>query len=126
VETSKLLGMRSFISAKCIVFILIGGFIIPSSAETKEIKIYLNEISIMPQAINADFSDRITWINNDSVPHEIYFLRNPMNSSDQHLRYQLRSAQSVSIIVTRAGDYDYDCRWQGMWGSIRVDQKSQR
>jgi plastocyanin len=124
-RTSILFGMRSIIFLGFIAFMPIGGLIASSIAEAKEIRIFINSLSFLPQAIHADAGDRITWTNNDGVRHEIFFSRNPTNSGDQHLRYQLRSNQSVSIIVTKPGDYDYRCRWHGMWGSIHVDQKSQ-
>ena len=123
---SELLGMRSIVIVECIALTLVGGAIAPSAVAAKEIRISISNISFSPQAIHADAGDRITWINKDGVLHEIYFSGNPANSESKHLRYQLRENQSVSVIVTKPGDYDYVCRWHGMAGSIQIDQKSQR
>jgi hypothetical protein len=68
--------------------------------------------------------DRITWINDSGVMHEIYFQNNPTSSGEERLRYVLTGVHKISIVVTRPGDYDYVCRWHGMWGSIRVAEKS--
>ena len=119
---SELLGMRSIVIVECIALTLVGGAIAPSAVAAKEIRITISNISFSPQAIHADAGDRITWINKDGVLHEIYFSGNPTNSGGQRLRYQLRPSQTVSIIVTKPGDYDYVCRWHGMSGYIHVDQ----
>ena len=97
--------------------------IVPFAVEAKDILIAISNISFSPQAIRATEGDRITWINNDGVLHEIYFASNPTNSGGQHLRYQLRTKQSVSLIVSKPGDYYYVCRWHGISGHIHVDQK---
>jgi plastocyanin len=121
---SEFLGMRSIVFVVSIALILIGAPIIPSAVEAKEIQVFINNISFSPQAIHAAVGDRITWINNDGVLHEIYFSGNPTNSGDPRLRYQLRFSQRVSVIVTKPGDYDYVCRWHGMSGSIHIDKKT--
>jgi plastocyanin len=113
--------MRSIILIGSFIFLLIGASIVPSVAEAQEIPIVLNGIAFSPQRIHAHVGDRISWVNNDAVRHEILFARNPTDSENPHLRYQLKPGQSVSIIVTKPGDYNYKCRWHGMTGSIHVD-----
>lgn len=112
--------MRSIVLMKCTGLLLIGAFIISHTAEARELKIVISGIAFSPQTIHAHVGDRIRWINNDGVRHEIYFARNPTLSKAPYLRYQLRPNQSVSITVTKHGEYDYICRWHGMLGSIRI------
>jgi plastocyanin len=92
----------------------------PSAAHSSEIKIYANYLEFSPQAIQAAVGDRVTWINNSGVMHEIYFPENPTDTQEPRLHYVLPSNRSVSIIVSKPGAYDYFCRWHGMHGSIHV------
>ena len=113
--------MRSTVLTGCCVILLLGASILPSAAEAQEIPIAINGIAFSPKIIHVHVGDRISWVNNDAVRHEILFARNPTDSEDPRLRYQLKPGQNVSIIVTKPGDYDYKCRWHGMTGSIHVD-----
>ena len=115
-------GMRSMVIVECIALTLVGGAIAPSPVAAKEIRISISNLSFSPQTIHAHVGDRIIWINNDGVLHEIYFSGNPASSGSKHLRYQLRTNQSISVMVTKPGDYDYVCRWHGMSGSMHIDQ----
>jgi len=108
---------------ECIVLLLMGSSSAPSAAEAQEIRIVISGIAFSPQRIHAHVGDRIRWVNYDGVRHEIFFARNPTSTEDPHLRYQLRPTESVSIIVTHSGDYDYMCRWHGMTGSVHIDEK---
>ena len=103
------------------------GFMAPAVADSKEIQIHANpNMMYSPQAVAVEVGDRITWINDSGVMHEIYFSKNPTGSGEKRLRYVLTSGRNISIVVTEPGDYDYVCRWHGMWGSIRVVQQSPR
>jgi len=113
--------MRSTVSIETIILLLIGALVYSAAAKAHDVQIFISGIAFSPQKISAHVGDRINWINNDGVQHEIFFDRNPTNSAGPLLRYQLRPDQSVSIIVTKSGDYDYICRWHGMLGSIHVE-----
>jgi plastocyanin len=113
--------MRSIVSAQRIILLLVGALAFSVAANAQELQIFISGIAFSPQRIGAHVGDRITWINNDGVRHEIFFERNPTDSAGSRLRYQLRPEQSVSIIVSNPGDYDYVCRWHGMSGSIHIE-----
>ena len=116
-----MLVMRSIVLMKCIGLLLIVGSSVPYLAEARELQIFISGIAFSPERIHANIGDRIKWVNNDGVRHEIFFARNPTISGAAQLRYQLGPDQSISIIVTKPGDYDYMCRWHGMLGSIHID-----
>ena len=92
----------------------------PSLAESREIRVYTTYIAFSPASIEAEVGDRITWINDSGVLHEIYFPVDPTNSGKRHLQHVLNSSRAVSIIVSKPGDYNYYCRWHGLRGSIHV------
>jgi plastocyanin len=106
---------------KPVILTLIGALIFVSAVKAQELTISINGIAYWPQSINAHRGDRIIWVNNDGVRHEIFFSKNPTDSADTHIRYNLRPGESISIIVTKRGDYDYMCHWHGMLGTIHVD-----
>ena len=113
--------MRSTFSVETITLLLIGALVFSTAAKAQGVQIFISGIAFSPQRISAHVGDRINWINNDGVRHEIYFARNPANSANPRLHYQLRPNQRVSIIVTKPGDYNYICRWHGMVGSIHIE-----
>jgi len=117
----ELLIMRSIFSVETNILLLIGALVFSAAAKAEEVRIFISGIAFSPQRVNAYVGDRINWVNNDGVRHEIFFARNPTNSPGSHLRYQLKPNQSVSIIVTKPGNYDYICRWHGMVGSIHIE-----
>lgn len=100
------------------------GLTMPALAESKEIQISTTYLSFSPASIAAEVGDRIVWLNNSGVLHEIYFPVNPTNSGEPRLRYVLNGNRDVSIIVSKPGDYVYFCRWHGMQGSIHVARQS--
>ena len=106
---------------KLIILTIIGVIICVSAAKAQELTISINGIAFLPQRIDAHRGDRITWVNNDGVRHEIFFSKNPTDSANTQIRYQLRPGESISIIVTKYGNYDYMCRWHGMLGTVHVD-----
>ena len=113
--------MRSIVLTGCLVILLLGASIDPATAEAQEIPIVINGIAFAPRILHVHVGDRISWSNSDAVMHEILFAGNPTDSEDPRLRYQLKPGQSVSIVVTKPGDYDYMCRWHGMTGSLHVE-----
>ena len=117
----ELLSMRSSFLVETIILLLISALVFSAAAKAQEVQIFISGIAFSPQRISAHVGDRINWINNDGVQHEIFFAKNPENSADPRLRYQLRPKQSVSIIVTKPGDYDYICRWHGIVGSVHIE-----
>ena len=113
---------RATILLGFIASLTLGNSLVPSIANAKELQILvMADRSFSPQSIQANIGDRITWINTSGVRHEILFSENPTNSGDQHLHYVLTSHQTVSIVVTETGNFDYVCRWHSMWGSIHID-----
>ena len=108
-------------SMKPILLTFISALICISAAKAQELTISISGIAFSPQKIHAHIGDRVVWINHDGVRHEIYFAKNPTNSANVHLRYQVRPGESISITVTKRGDYDYMCRWHGMLGNMHVD-----
>ena len=117
----ELISMRSTVSVETILLFLISALVFSAAAKAQEVQIFISGIAFSPQRISAHVGDHITWINNDGVRHEIFFTKNPTNTADPHLRYQLRPDQSASIILAKPGDYDYMCRWHGMSGSIHIE-----
>ena len=106
-----------------IAFLTLSDIFVPSITNAQEIQILvLADRSFSPQDIQANVGDRITWINTTGVRHEILFSDNPTNTGDQHLHYILTSHRKISIVVTKAGKFDYVCRWHSMWGSIHIDK----
>jgi len=98
---------------------------IPSLAESREIRISTAYMAFSPASVEAEVGDRITWINDSGVKHEIYFSVNPTNSGPRRLDHVLSgNGGELSITVSKPGEYDYFCRWHGMHGSIRVTRKS--
>ena len=113
---------RATILLGSIAILPLGDLLIPSIANAKDVQILVTaDRSFSPQAIRANVGDRITWINTSGIRHEILFSENPTNSGDQRLHYALTSDRTVSIVVTKPGNFDYVCRWHGMWGSIHID-----
>jgi plastocyanin len=106
---------------KLTILTFIGALICMSAAKAQELTISINGIAFWPQRIVVHRGDRITWVNNDGVRHEISFSKNPTDSADRHIRYQLRPGESVSITVTKHGEYEYMCHWHGMLGTLHVD-----
>ena len=106
---------------KLIILTIIGVIICVSAAKAQELTISINDIAFWPQSIDAHRGDRIIWINNDGVRHEIFFSKNPTDSTDTHIRYLLKPGDSISITVTKRGDYDYMCHWHGMLGTVHVN-----
>lgn len=103
---------------------LLLGFV-ASGAAAREVQIHATiALAFLPRVVQVEVGDRITWINDSGVMHEIYFQNNPTSSGEDRLRYVLTGVHKISIVVTRPGNYDYVCRWHGMWGSIRVAEKS--
>ena len=102
------------------------GLMMPSVALSREIQVFTTYLAFSPDSIEAKVGDRITWINNGGVLHEIYFPVNPTNAEGRHLHYVLSANKAISIIVSKPGDYDYFCRWHGMRGSIHVTGRPSR
>lgn len=113
--------MEVAMSMKHILLTIIGVLIYVSAAKAQELTISINGIAFSPQEIHAHIGDRVVWVNNDGVRHEIYFANNPTDSADVRLRYQLMPGESVSITINKRGVFDYMCQWHGMLGFVRVD-----
>ena len=118
----ELCSMRSTFSVETIILLLIGALVFSAAAKAQEVQIFISGIAYSPQRISAHVGDSINWINNDGVQHEIFMARNPTNSADPRLRYQLRPNQSVSIIVTKTGDKEKKASFLvktiGSWESL--------
>ena len=113
---------RATILFGSIAILPLGDLLAPLIANAKDVQILVTaDRSFSPQAIKVNIGDRITWINTSGIRHEILFSENPTNSGDQHLHYVLTSHRTVSIVVTKTGNFDYVCRWHSMWGSIHID-----
>ena len=108
-------------SMKPILLTFIGALICVSAARAQELRISISGIAFSPQTINDHKGDRVVWVNNDGVRHEIYFVKNPTDSDDMHLRYQLMPGERISITITKRGVYDYMCQWHGMLGTVHAD-----
>ena len=108
-------------SIKPILLIFIGALICNSAANAQELTISISGVAFSPQIIHAQMGDHVKWVNNDGVRHELYFAKNPTNSSDMQLRYELKPGESVSIVINKRGEYDYMCRWHGMLGTVYVN-----
>lgn len=121
IRNAGIFDMRTNISMECIGVLLLVALSASYPAEARELEISISSLNFWPQDIQANPGDRITWKNKDAVRHEIFFAKNPTNSRTARLRYQLMPGQSLSIIVTRPGDYGYMCRWHGMLGTIHID-----
>ncbi len=94
----------------------------PSIAQGQEITIHIYDLAFSPESILVQVGDRVTWINQSGVRHEIYFPTNPSNSGMQKIDHVLAPDRVFSIIVTQPGKYDYFCRWHGMQGTINVEK----
>ena len=116
--------LRAFFLWGSILFTPIWGLMPSSVAESSEMRVYTTYLAFAPEAIQISVGDSVTWVNDSGVMHEIYFPINPTDSSEQRLDYVLTGSRSLSIIVTKPGEYDYFCRWHGMHGSIHVVQKT--
>ena len=113
--------MRPFVYVEMMITMVLGALTFSSTVNAQEILIHIKLIAFSPQRIEAHVGDRIIWVNDDGVRHGIYFTRNPTNSEDQHLKYQIKPDQSISIIATKPGDFDYKCPWHGMIGSLHIE-----
>jgi len=122
-RTSTLSGARAIFvlgvisSAPC-------ALMAPSPAVARELRVDTTYMAFSPESIQVEVGDRVTWVNNSGVMHEIFFPVNPTDSGEPRLRYTLTSNREISIIMTKPGEFDYFCRWHGMQGQIHVVQKS--
>ena len=117
-------GQENRWKMKLISYITLCCMLAPLAASSRELTIVtdLAFLAFSPESVQVEIGDRITWINNDGILHEIYFPISPSNSDEKRLRYLLTNKHSVSTIVTKPGEYDYYCRYHGMHGHIRVVQ----
>ena len=113
--------MRSLAHLELVISLAIAALAFSTAVNAQEILIHIRLMAFSPQRIEAHVGDRIKWVNDDGVRHGIFFTTNPTNSEDQRLQRQVQPDNSVSIIATKRGDFDYKCPWHGMTGSIHID-----
>ena len=102
---------------KIFLFIFIS---MPAEVYAVEWKIRTSPTEYHPAKLEVNIGDKITWINDDMVVHEMAFSSNPTGSDDKNLYLFLPVGKTLSIIVTKHGTYLYKCSWHGMFGIIKV------
>lgn len=90
----------------------------------KEVEIKMSQIMFKPQNINISKGTKITWVNDDSVGHDV-----STESHHSHSYYKaqnsktLKKGQSFSTIFNNIGVYPYHCgaHAEDMTGNILVE-----
>ncbi|HEY4277984.1 MAG TPA: plastocyanin/azurin family copper-binding protein [Conexibacter sp.] len=88
------------------------------SSTSGDVVVQMQSISFQPKALTARVGQRITWVNDDNVLHNV------VSTSGESVRSELFSkGKSFSFTPTRAGTISYVCTIHpGMDGTITVTQ----
>jgi plastocyanin len=76
--------------------------------------------SFHPAKLQISTGDTVTWINSDTVLHEVRFPIDPTAESQNGYRRFLSRGKKLSITFSNSGSYSYYCSWHGMFGTIEV------
>jgi plastocyanin len=85
---------------------------VPAQAAT--ITVVVKNLVFTPAAVTARVGDRIVWDNKDVLQHTA-------TANDKAFDVMLPPGKSGSIVVTKAGTFDYFCKFHpNMKGSVTV------
>jgi len=113
--------MQLLTPVKHLSLLLAGTLAFSSLVKARDIYVTISGMAFSPQRIVAHIGDQVNWINSDGVRHEVFFSKNPSASADEHLSAQVHPGKTLSIVVTKQGDFEYMCRWHGMSGKLHIE-----
>jgi amicyanin len=73
----------------------------------RTVKVVMDNLAFQPNAAHANLGDRVTWNNQDNVPHNVVYVSGPKFASSPP---RLRNGDSYSIKLTAPGTVRYYCR----------------
>jgi plastocyanin len=101
-------GRIAFIAA------MLCGAVCAAPARAETIKVEVKNLVFTPAVVTAKAGDRIVWTNKDVLQHTA-------TATDKAFDVMLPPGKSGSIVVTKAGTFDYFCKFHpNMKGKVTV------
>jgi plastocyanin len=78
----------------------------PSEPHSGAFRITMETLAFTPNAVRAGVGQRVDWINNDNVPHNVIYVSGPRFQSSPP---RMKEGERYSIRLTQPGTIHYFC-----------------
>ncbi|WEK51794.1 MAG: cupredoxin domain-containing protein [Candidatus Kaistia colombiensis] len=100
----------------CVALALAGVLLLPAMAAAETITVQVAKLTFVPASVTAKVGDTIEWVNDDFVAHTA-------TAADKSFDVSLAPGKTGSVVVKRAGEIAYSCRFHPMMkGTIEVTE----
>jgi plastocyanin len=85
-------------------------------------KVSMENVQFSPKDLTVKAGDTVTWVNNDSVPHDVHKTSGPGDDFSSGDAGGMQKGDTFEVTLDKPGKYEYVCELHqpGMTGTLTV------